>query len=124
MPGGAVVLVVAGFVVIVVGGSLAWIGVSRRFEKQIHVPEGAAGTAVEALGVVGYLARGLAVAVVGVLFVVAAFAADASRASGLDGALRAFAGLPFGQVVLIAIGVGWIASGAYNVVRAWRARMS
>lgn len=123
VPGGAVVLAIAGAVVLAIGGSLVWIGLARRFEKLLVMPAEPADAVIAVLGTIGYVARGLAVAVVGVLFIVAAATSDARRASGLDGALREFAALPFGQIVLIAIGAGWIASGLFGFVRARLARM-
>lgn len=123
LPGGPVLVALIGLAVIALGGVLAHRGWSKRFTEELTVPGGTAGRAVIVLGQVGYLARGLAVAVVGVLFVVAAFTADAKRASGLDGALKAFADLPSGKVVLLVVALGWVASGVYFFVRAWRARM-
>ncbi|WP_233551234.1 DUF1206 domain-containing protein [Amnibacterium setariae] len=123
LPGGQVLLILVGVAVVVIGGLLVRRGVTARFTETIRVPAGDRGRAVVALGRVGYVARGVAIAMVGVLFVAAAVRTDPGAASGLDGALRAFAGLPFGRVVLVAIGVGWIASGVYSVVRARLARL-
>ncbi|WP_375387550.1 DUF1206 domain-containing protein [uncultured Amnibacterium sp.] len=123
LPGGQVLLAIVGIAVVVGGGALVYQGVAKRFVKTISVPPGEAGRAVVLLGRVGYAARGVAIAVVGVLFVIAAVQADPKEASGLDGALRSFADLPFGKVVLIAIGVGWIASGVYSVFRARLAKL-
>ena len=75
------------------------------------------------LGQVGYSARGVALGAVGVLFVVAAVTTDPQKADGLDGALRAFADLPFGKVVLVVIGLGWVAAGVYTALRAKLARL-
>ena len=122
-PGGQLLVTLVGLVVIVIGGFLAYRGWSKRFTEEIVLPTGTAGRVTVVLGQVGYLARGVAVVMVGILFVVAAFTTDAKKASGLDGALKAFAGLPFGKVVLLVIALGWIASGVYTFVRAWRARM-
>jgi hypothetical protein len=123
VPGGPVLVTLLGLVVVVIGGFLVWRGWSKRFTEELVVPAGTAGRATVLLGQVGYLARGLAVAVVGVLFVVAVFTADPKKASGLDGALKSFADLPFGKVVLLVVALGWIASGLYFFVRAWRASM-
>lgn len=122
-PGGGILVTAVGLVVIVIGGYLAYRGWTKRFTEELDVPSGAAGRATVLLGQVGYVARGIAVVAIGILFVVAAFTADAKKASGLDGALKAFAGLPSGKVVLLVIALGWIASGVYTFVRAWRARM-
>jgi hypothetical protein len=59
-----------------------------------------------------------------VLFVVAAVTADSSKATGLDGALKSLASLPFGQVLLVLVGLGFIAYGAYSVARARLAKLT
>ncbi|HEV7623506.1 MAG TPA: DUF1206 domain-containing protein [Amnibacterium sp.] len=121
VPGGPVLLGLLGLGVVVLGGFLVHRGATKRFVKTIHVPPGAAGRATVVLGQVGYIARGVAIGAVGVLLVVAAFTADPKRATGLDGALKAFATLPFGAVLLVLIGAGWIAGGVYTVIRAKQA---
>ena len=123
LPGGPVLVTLLGLVIIVIGGYLAHRGWSKGFAKEIVVPSGAAGRATIRLGQVGYLARGAVVAVVGVLLVLAAFTADPNKASGLDGALKSFADLPFGKAVLLVVALGWVASGLYMFVRARRAKM-
>lgn len=123
LPGGPVLLVVVGLVVVGIGVALVVQGIRASFTRSIHVPAGPSGRAVVVLGRVGYCARGVAIVVVGILFVVAAVRTDPGAASGLDGALRAFAALPYGRVVLVAIGVGWICSGVYSVLRARLAKL-
>jgi len=78
---------------------------------------------VVTLGVVGYVAKGIALFAVGVLFVVAAFTFDPEKASGLDGALKSLADLPFGIVILVAVGIGLIAYGLFLVARSRLARL-
>lgn len=123
LPGGQVLLIIVGVAVVGLGIALAYRGVARRFLKTITVPAGDRGRAVVVLGEVGYAARGVAIAAVGILFVVAAVRTDPGAAPGLDGALRAFAALPFGRIVLIVIGAGWVASGIYSIARARLARL-
>ncbi|AXH35466.1 DUF1206 domain-containing protein [Humibacter sp. BT305] len=122
-PGGVFLVVAIGIGVFAAGVSFVVIGVRRSFTKKLVVPPKPAGSAVVTLGVVGYVAKGIALAVVGVLFVVAAFTHDAQQASGLDGALKALAALPFGVVVLSAVGVGLIAYGIFLGARARWARL-
>jgi hypothetical protein len=123
VPGGQALLVLIGLVAAGVGVYLVVKGVRRRFRRDLDMPSGSAGRAVTVLAVIGYVAKGVAVVSVGVLFVVAAVTLDAHRATGLDGGLRALADLPFGKVILIAIGVGLIAFGLYTFVRARYARL-
>ncbi len=69
-------------------------------------------------GRVGYAGKGGALAVVGVLLVVAAVQADPDKAEGLDAALHALAGLPFGAVLLTLVALGFAAYGVYAFGRA------
>jgi len=121
-PFGVVLLLLIGLLVIGIGVYFVVKGVRKKFLEDVDAPSGTTGDAFEVLGVVGFVAKGVALLVVGVLFAVAAFTADPDKASGLDGALHALAELPFGIVLLIAVGVGFLAYGVYCVVRAFRAR--
>lgn len=123
-PGGVVLLVLLGLMVVAIGVYFVVKGVTRRFEKtDIALPGGATGRAVGVLGVVGFAAQGIAFVVVGVLFVTAAIKADPQQASGLDGALDALRRLPAGPFVLCAIAVGIILYGVYLFARARFARL-
>lgn len=123
-PGGVIVLVVVGLGVFGIGGYFGFKGAAKKFTDDITVPSGTAGGVVTALGVVGYIAKGVALCVVGVLFVIAAATFDPSKATGLDGALKSLAALPFGAVILTVVGIGLIAYGVYSCARARLARLS
>jgi hypothetical protein len=116
-PGGVVLIVLIGLGALGVGGYLVVKGARRRFLDDLRLPGGAAGRGITVLGVVGYVGRGIAVAVIGVLFIVAAFTADPEQAGGLDDALAALAALPFGQVLLIVVAAGFVAYGLYGIAR-------
>ena len=122
-PGGVILLVVVGLGVLAIGVVFVVRGVRQLFTDHIRVPAGTAGKAVVVLGVVGYVAKGVAVGVVGILFIVAAATADPSQATGLDGALRSMLELPFGGVILVAVGIGVIAYGLYCFARARLAKL-
>ena len=122
-PGGVILLVIVGLGVLAIGVVFVVRGVRQSFTKHIRVPAGTVGKAVVALGVVGYVAKGIAVGVVGILFIVAAATADPSQATGLDGALKALLGLPFGRVILVSVGIGVIAYGLYCFARARLAKL-
>lgn len=64
-------------------------------------------------GRVGYIAKGIALGIVGGLFVLAAVRHDPKEARGLDGALRNLLGAPAGQLLLTLVAVGLIAFGIY-----------
>lgn len=122
-PGGVVLIVLIGLVVLGVGVAFIVRGIRRSFEKHLALPAGAVGDGVRVLGTVGYVAKGIAIAVVGVLFLVAAFTHDPQKAGGLDAALKSLAALPFGQVILWLVGAGLIVYGAYCFARAKYARL-
>ncbi|MGV8886002.1 MAG: DUF1206 domain-containing protein [Microbacteriaceae bacterium] len=123
-PGGVILIVLIGLVLCGIGAYMVHKGVTRGFEEDIVMPSGTAATGVRGLGIAGYVARGIALFMVGVLFVVAAFTSDADKASGLDGALKALAQLPFGQIILVVVGLGFIAYGVYSVARAKLAKLT
>ena len=122
-PGGIILVVLAGLLFCGIGAYMVRKGVTREFERDIATPTGRAGSAVKALGIAGYVARGIALFVVGTLFVAAAITFDPSKATGLDGALKALADLPFGKIILVVVGLGFIAYGAYSVVRSRLAKL-
>lgn len=122
-PGGVIGVIAIGVALLGVAGYMVFKGVSKRFERDIRVPSGVAGRAVRFLGVIGYVARGVALGAVGVLFLIGAATHDPSKTSGLDGALKSFLSVPFGVAVLIAVGVGWAAYGVYAFFRARLARL-
>lgn len=122
-PGGVILLVAVGLGVVAVGAYFVYKGLAKKFTEDIAVPSGKTGRTTIRLGQVGYAAKGIAVAVVGVLFVVAAVTADPSEATGLDGALKSLATLPFGMIILVLVGLGLIAYGIYCFVRARAARL-
>lgn len=123
VPGGVIVLAIVGLGLFAVGGYLFVKGVRRRFVEDLVLPRGNAGRATIVLGVFGYLAKAVALGAVGTLFVVAAITHNATEANGLDGALKSLATLPFGSVVLVAVGIGLIAYGLYSFVRARFAKL-
>ncbi|HEY5230600.1 MAG TPA: DUF1206 domain-containing protein [Galbitalea sp.] len=122
-PGGAVVIGLIGVGVFAVGIGLLVKGLRRSFKKDILVPAGAAGRATVALGIAGYVAKAVALGAVGVMFVIAALTGDAADANGLDQGLKSLASLPYGVVILVAVGVGLIAYGVYSFVRARYAKL-
>ncbi|MBC7442870.1 MAG: DUF1206 domain-containing protein [Ramlibacter sp.] len=122
-PGGVFVLLLAAVVVLIIGAYFVQKGARRKFTADISVPTGPAGPAIIALGVVGYIAKGIALGVVALLVGVAALTRDPNKSTGLDGALKSLAALPAGETILIAIAIGLITYEAYCFARAWRARL-
>lgn len=122
-PFGVVLLLLLALGVIAIGAYFVVKGARQGFVEDLRVPSGALGRATVASGTVGYVAKGVAIAVVGVLFAVAAFTTDAEASAGLDGALKSLVELPFGPFVLGAIALGLILYGVYCFVRARYARL-
>jgi hypothetical protein len=71
----------------------------------------------------GYVAKAVALAVVGLLFLLAAQRANAAEATGLDGALRSLAALPLGTALLLLVALGFAAYAVYSFARARYARV-
>jgi Domain of Unknown Function (DUF1206) len=122
-PLGAALLLTVAAASAVIGIGFLVSGVNGKFLDTIERPDGAMGRVLTTLGRVGYLAKGVAVVVIGVLFAAAVFTDDASWAGGLDGALKALASLPFGIAILLVVALGFISYGLFLLARAWRARL-
>ena len=119
-PAGQWLVGAAGLVLIGVGAWHVRKGLNKKFLKQIDTSDAspAALRLVTRLGQVGFPGKGVALAAVGVLLIWAAVTFDSSKASGLDGAMRAILDLPFGQILLTLVALGVAAFGAFCLVRA------
>jgi hypothetical protein len=117
---GKALLVVIGLVVIGIGGYHVYKGVSKKFEKDLNV---SSGRGITALGVGGYAAKGLVFVGAGILVLIATLHSDPSKATGIDGAVKALGEAPFGKFLLIVAALGIAAFGAYSFVRSRYARM-
>jgi len=117
-PGGRLLVGALGVGVVAVGAYHVHKGWTRGFLDDLRaLPAGTAGRLARRAGVVGYVAKGVALVVVGVLLVVAAATADPQRANGLDGALQALREGPGGPVLLVLVAAGLVAFGGYCAVR-------
>ena len=114
---GSTLLVIVGVVAFAIGVSMIVRGVTKSFVKDVELPGNLRKWFVP-LGMAGYIAKGIAVATVGVLFVVAVVERDPDSTGGLDGALKALAGMPFGQIILVLIGIGLILYGVFCLAKA------
>lgn len=123
-PGGVALLVVIGAAVAVTGIVYAIRGFRKSFLKYLRMPaQKQARTAVTVIGVVGYVAKGVALLLVGLLIIIATVTAHPEQSTGLDGSLKALREQPFGVYLLAAVGVGLICYGIYMAVRAKLAKM-
>lgn len=115
-PAGRWLVVAAGLAVIGYAGYLVvHHAVQRSFAERLTC---AADSTVVTLGRVGYGLRSLAYALVGVLLVQAGLSGQEERARGLTGALDEVAGAAWGRLLLVAVGIGFLAYGAYCVAEA------
>ena len=120
MPFGDWLVMLAGLAVIGFGLYQIYKGYKAKFAKRLKLPEiedGARDWAVFA-GRVGYAARGVVFAVIGVFLIQAARHHDPGEAQGLDGALQAVARQSFGPYLLGAVAAGLIAYGIFALVEA------
>ena len=99
---------------------LIWRGWSEKFREHLDAEgqSGETGSAYLLLGKIGYIAKGLALVVVGGLFGYAALTHDPNKSGGLDEALREVLRQPFGSVMLIGIGLGFACYGLFCFARA------
>lgn len=121
---GKVALVVAGLVLLGVGGYHVYKGATAKFVEDLErTGSGKVGRAMMIAGRVGYIAKGIALAILGGLVIAAVVTADPEKAGGLDAALRTLGEQPFGQVLLILTGAGIGLYGLYSIGRARYGRM-
>jgi hypothetical protein len=115
LPVGRLLLGVIALVVIGFGAASVYSGARRSFMKDLDTSELPSGTRswVAGIGMVGYIAKGVAVGIVGVLLGIAALHRNPGQAGGLDAALRTLAGQPFGSVLLVVMAIGFAAFGGY-----------
>jgi hypothetical protein len=77
----------------------------------------------ERLGAIGEIGRGVGIGLVGFFMVRAAVNYDAAEATGLDGALRRLATHSWGVVVVVVVGLGFVAYGVFCVATFMRRRL-
>jgi hypothetical protein len=114
-PAGGALVVVTGLVVLGVGIYHAHKGWSKKFLQDLR---SAPPRLVVALARFGYVAKGIALGVVGVLFCLAGFHNKPKEAGGLDRALRTLLDAPFGKALLTVVALGLAAYGIYSFARA------
>jgi hypothetical protein len=92
------------------GANMIRRGFTEKFAEHLTAEgkSGQAGTWYIRLGKVGYISKGIAIVIVGGMFIYAAIEHEAKKSGGLDEALRTVLQQPFGPVLLgiIAIGIG------------------
>lgn len=115
---GRFVVVVAGLVFLVIGLVFAKKGFDRSFRSELSYHGGVEGTAIDGLGRVGWLARGLSMGLIGVFLIRAAWLHDAENAAGLDDSIRQLTGSRWGVVLALLVGLGFIAYAVFVLLSA------
>ncbi|WP_327094783.1 DUF1206 domain-containing protein [Nocardia vinacea] len=117
---GTTALITSGLFIVVIGGYHVYKGVSQNFLEDL---EGTTSDLVRRLGTVGYIAKGLAIAAVGLLVILAVSESEPGKAAGLDGAFKTVGAQPYGVVLLVASGLGIITYGLYSFAMARYTKM-
>jgi hypothetical protein len=119
-PGGRFLIGIAALVLIGVGVYHVRKAIRSSFLKEIDTAQASAGErrVIERLGQVGYPAKGIALALVGVLLGWAAITFDPAEARGLDGAMHTILAAPAGQWLLTLVALGIAAFGVFSFFRA------
>jgi Domain of Unknown Function (DUF1206) len=114
LPGGQFIVGAVGLGVIAVGGAKVWSGWKKKFLRDMDMPsDQRAREVAERTGQVGFIAKGIATALVGLLVLIAAITFRPEEASGLDAALRGLAQQPFGPWLLALVALGLAAYGVF-----------
>ena len=117
-PGGRVIVIGAGLLIIAVGLAHIAKALKQSFLEDLDTSSMSAQSrrAVVRLGSGGYLAKGVALGVVGGLLTYATVTYDRQR-TGLDGAMQTIVEQPFGKFLLTAVAAGFLAFGLFAFVQ-------
>jgi hypothetical protein len=120
LPGGQLMVGAIGLAIISYGISLVVRGWTEKFREHLDAQgqAGQDGSAYVLMGKIGYIAKGIAITIVGGLFGYAAITHEAKKSGGLDQALQTVLEQPFGQAMLTAIAIGIAAYGVFCFARA------
>jgi len=110
VPFGQILVALIGASVIGIGVAQVVKGVKQNFTEDLDL---GAPRSVRRLGTVGYSAKGIALGIIGGLFVWAAVTYDPDKAGGMDAALSIIRDQPFGSVLLAIIAAGLACFGVY-----------
>ncbi len=120
LPAGQWIVFAVGLAIVGYGASLVRRGWTEKFAENLETEGklGYSGAAYLLLGQVGYIAKGIALAIVGGLFCYAGISHEPNKSGGLDAALRTVLEQPFGPYLLVAIGLGIGCYGLFCFARA------
>ncbi|MGZ4505189.1 MAG: DUF1206 domain-containing protein [Nocardioidaceae bacterium] len=115
LPAGPLIVGLVGLSVIGVAGYLAYRGWAEKFTKRLDVRAkvGERRKPIVLFGKIGYISKGVALGIVGLLFVYAAMTHDPHKSGGLDQALHKLLQQPYGAPMLVAVALGIGCYGCY-----------
>lgn len=122
-PGGRWLVGIAGLIIVIIGLVLAMEGIRLRFMKYLRTSQMSARTRriVRLLGVIGSVARGAVVALVGIGLIDAAVTHNPATSGGIDKALLTLRNEPAGPILLLLVALGLVIFGLYGLCEArWR----
>ena len=119
-PGGRILVGLVALAILAAAAYHVWKGWTQGFLEELRSHP--APWAVNS-GRAGYVAKGVALAVVGLLFGSAALSSRAADAGGIDAALKEVRDRPFGPYLLTLVALGIAAYGVYSFVRARLAKL-
>ncbi|MBM7861499.1 hypothetical protein JOD27_005323 [Lentzea nigeriaca] len=115
-PGGQWIVGAVAVGVVITAGAIVYKGIKKSFEKDLDMIR--APSWIEPVGRIGWIGKGVAYGVIGVLIGLAAIYADPQQSGGMDKALHTLAEQPFGPYLLAAVAIGIAAFGVYCFVAA------
>jgi hypothetical protein len=120
-PAGRVIVVVAGLIIIGVGVAHVVKGVKKSFAEEIDTST-MSPVARNGVAQIGYIAKGVALGVVGGLLSYATLTFDRQK-QGLDGAMQTILAQPLGRFLLTAAALGFVAFGVFAILQSRYRRM-
>ena len=113
--GGRFLVAAVGLTIIGIGVYLGYHGISEEFAERLDVKarRGDRRPLIVVLGKVGHVAKGIAFALVGALFVMAAWQFQPKESGGLDQGLTTLLQQPMGPYLVGAVALGLISYGLY-----------
>jgi len=115
LPGGQFLVGLAGLLIVALGVYKIVRGWQQKFTEEMDLPsDRRARQLALRSGQAGYIGRGIATGIVGILVLFAAINFNPQEAGGIDAALKTLAAQPFGPYLLILVALGFIAFGVFS----------
>ncbi|WP_115787399.1 DUF1206 domain-containing protein [Arthrobacter silvisoli] len=123
-PFGVALLLMAGAGIIGTGIFFAVRGVRASFRKDLFLPGAALPRRVAlTAGIAGYVSKGCALLLVGLLVILATVRQQPEQSTGLDGGLKGLREQAYGPYLLAALALGLVCYGCFLILKAKYARM-